>query len=318
VRSVGRALPSLLVLSALAAGCSSAQPLTLGVAADQVAAIDSFARSAAAPVGAYEWYQAWAGEPSFDAGRASAAADRGALPVLTWEPWAPGAGVQQPAYALARIADGSHDAYVARFAREVRGWGGRVAVRFLHELNAPHYPWSVGVNGNTSAAAVAAWNHVRAVFEREGARNVVWVWCVNVNAPGTTPYAPIYPGDRAVDWVAVDGYNGGTALPWGGWRSPRQVFGSSLDDLEDLSDRPLAITEVGSAEQGGDKAAWVDDLFRLAVDRRVRVLIWFEYAKEADWRIASSPRSADAFRRAAAVPGRLGPPPLPRDRSPSR
>jgi hypothetical protein len=184
-------------------------------------------------------------------------------------------------------------------------------VRFRHELNAPTYPWSVGVNGNTSAEAIAAWKHVRAVFDREGVQNVVWVWCVNVHAPGTTPYGDIYPRDDALDWVAVDGYNGGTVLPWGGWRSPQALFGPSLDDLDAVSDPPLAIAEVGSGEQGGDKAAWVEQLFRLAVDRRVRVLIWFEYAKETDWRVNSSPGSVAAFRRAAAVPGRLGPPPLP-------
>ena len=197
----------------------------------------------------------------------------------------------------------------------MRDWGGRLGLRFLHELNAPFYPWGAGVNGNSPTDAVRAWNRVRGIFEAEGAHNVVWIWCVNIHGPGYAEYATLFPGDAAVDWVAVDGYNGGTALPWGGWRSPEQVFGPSLDDLSDLSDRPLAITEVGSAEQGGDKAAWVEDLFRLAVDRGVRVLIWFEYAKEADWRVVSSPRATAAFRRAAAVPGRLGPPPLPRQRS---
>jgi len=314
VPSISRAAPTVLPLLLLVAGCASPQPLTLGVAAENVEAVDFFARTVAAPVGAYEWYQAWGSAAPFDATRAGAAAARGALPVLTWEPWAPGAGVQQPAYSLDRIVDGSHDGYVTGFARQVRDWGGRVAVRFLHELNAPNYPWSVGVNGNTASDAIAAWKHVRAIFDREGVRNVVWVWCVNVHAPGTTPYGEVYPGDEAVDWVAVDGYNGGTTLPWGGWRSPQQVFGPSLEDLHALSDRPLAITEVGSSEQGGDKAAWVDQLFRLAVEHRVRVLIWFQYQKEADWRVDSSPRSAAAFRRAAAVPGRLGSPPLPSQR----
>ena len=307
----GRAVLGLLLVGGLVSGCGSPQPITLGVAADDVSAVDAFGHTVGAPVGAYEWYQAWDGRPAFDVTRAGAAADRGALPILTWEPWVPGAGVDQPAYALARIVDGSHDDYIAAFARQVRAWGGRVGLRVMHELDAPHYPWSVGTNGNTSGDAVAAWQHIRRIFEREGAVDVVWIWCVNVQAPGSARYADIYPGDDAVDWVAVDGYNGGTALPWGGWRSPQAVFGRSLDDLQDLSDRPLAITEVGSTEQGGDKAKWVEQLFDLAVERRVRVLVWFEYDKETDWRVVSSPAAADAFRRAAAVPGRLGPPPLP-------
>jgi hypothetical protein len=290
---------------------SAPAPVALGVAGDSADDVRAFARTTGAPAAVYQWYQAWGGRPAFDAARASAAAADGALPLLTWEPWAPGAGVTQPEYALARIAAGAHDDYVRSFARQVREWGGPLALRFTHELNAPHYPWSVGVNGNSAEHAVAAWHHVRELFAAEGATDVVWVWCVNVHAERTSDYEPLFPGDDAVDWVALDGYNGGTALDWGGWRSPREIFGASLEDLRDLSDRPVAITETGSVEEGGDKARWVHDLFDLVVDERVRVLVWFDYAKEADWRIASSPAAAAAFREEAAVEGRLGPPPTP-------
>jgi len=295
----------------LAAGCAAPQPLTLGVATDDVAAMDRFAAVAGAPVGVYGWYQAWAGTPAFDQTRAAAAGARGALPMLTWEPWVPGAGAEQGAYALARITAGDHDGYIRSFAQQVRSWGGRIAFRFLHELDAPFYPWGAGVNGNTPAEAVAAWRHVHEIFDSEGAHNVVWVWCVNVHAPGHADYAPLYPGDALVDWVAVDGYNGGDALPWGGWRSPEEVFGTSLADLRALSDRPLAITEVASAEQGGDKAAWITDLFELALDHDVRVVVWFDYAKEADWRAERSPASPAAPRPAPAAPRPLRPPPPP-------
>ncbi|MGY1822920.1 glycoside hydrolase family 26 protein [Geodermatophilus sp. SYSU D00079] len=287
------------------AGCGRAEPVTLGVAADDVTALDSFADVAGTPVGVYQWYQAWAGRQPLDTARADAVAARGALPLLTWEAWSPGAGVDQPDYSLASIAGGVHDDYVRAFARQVRDWGGRLGLRFLHELNAPHYPWSTGVNGNEPAQATAAWHHVREVFEEEGADDVLWVWSVNVHAPGTESYAALYPGDDAVDWVGIDGYNGGTALPWGGWRSPEEVFGESLADLQRLSDRPLAITETGSSEEGGDKAAWIEALFELALDEGVQVVIWFQYDKETDWRVNSSPAAADALRAAATAPGRF-------------
>lgn len=293
---------------ALVAGCAGQEePVTLGVVGEEVGALDAFADTAGAPVGVYEWFQAWEGNAAFDAARATAAAERGALPLLTWEPWAPGGGPEQPRYALARIADGTHDAHIADFARQVRAWGGRLGLRFMHEMNADWYPWGQGVNGNSAEDAVAAWEHVREVFADEGVEDVVWFWCVNVHAPGLAPYEPLFPGDDAVDWVAVDGYNGGDALPWGGWRTPAQVFGPSLEDLADLSDRPLAITEVGSAEEGGDKAAWIASLFELAVERGVRAVVWFELDKEADWRVESSTEARTAFRRAVDVPGRLGP-----------
>jgi hypothetical protein len=282
------------------AGSPAKHAISLGVATDRVADLSSFASTVRAPVSIYEWYQAWDEQPAFDAARASASTAAGALPLLTWEPWAPGQGVDQPKFALARIVAGDFDAYIASFARQVRAWGGRLALRFAHEINGDWYPWGMHVNGNTPSQAVQAWDHVRAIFTEQGATNVVWVWCVNAARPGTSAsYASLYPGDDEVDVVALDGYNGGTALPWGGWLTPSELFGPSLREMGALTRRPLIIAEVGSAEQGGDKAAWIAALFRLVQDSQVRALVWFDYDKEADWRVASSRDSVNAFRRAS-------------------
>lgn len=286
-------------------------PLAFGLASDDPQALTAFTSATGVPPALYGWFQDWSGPPAFDALRATAAARRGALPVLTWEPWVADRGADQPEYALARIAAGHHDARLAAVAAGIRDWGGHLALRFLHELDAPHYPWGAGVNGNTPDHAIAAWHHVRRVFDAHGAHDVTWVWCVNVHAPGSAAYDALYPGDGAVDWVGLDGYNGGTALPWGGWRSPDEVLGASLADLRRVSGRPLAITEVACAEDGGDKAAWIHRLFELAVEREVRALIWFDHDKETDWRLGSSPAAARAVRRAVRVPGRVGPLPGP-------
>jgi hypothetical protein len=298
-------------------GTAAAPSLSLGVTSESPTGAADFTAATGVPAAIQGWYESWAGDTPFDAARADAVRTSGALPMLTWEPWAAGAGVDQPEYALARIAAGDHDAYITAFARQVHDWGGVLALRFAHELDAPTYPWGAGVNGNTAADAVAAWRHVHDLFAAAGA-DVVWVWCVNVHVPGTAAYAPLYPGDDVVDWVALDGYNGGTELPWGGWRAPSEVFGTSLDDLRALSGKPAVITEVGSSEQGGNKATWIHDLFAFVTQRRVRALVWFAIAKEADWRIDSSPAAAAAFRTEALVPGRLGPLPVPdRVRSPA-
>jgi hypothetical protein len=103
-------------------------------------------------------------------------------------------------------------------------------VRFAHERNAPHYPRSVGVNGNTAEHAVAAWRHVREVFATVGA-DVVWVWSVNVSGDDTVTYDELFPGDDEVDWLGLDGYNGGSALLWGGWHSPKELLGEDVEAL---------------------------------------------------------------------------------------
>jgi beta-mannanase len=218
--------------------------------------------------------------------------------------------VEQPGYALDRIVAGEHDAYIRSYAKQIRDWGGTLALRFAHELNAPFYPWSVGVNGNRAPDAVAAWRHVRGVFEDAGA-DVVWVWSVNVSGEDTVPLEGLYPGDDEVDWLGLDGYNGGSALPWGGWRTPKELLGDDVEALHELGDRPVVLTEVGSAEAGGDKAAWVRSLFAFAREQRVSGIVWFDYDKEADWRVSSSPETLAAFRSGAAAADPVPVPPLP-------
>lgn len=68
-------------------------------------------------------------------------ADAGMTPLLTLEPWVPAGGVDQPGYALARIAAGDHDAALNRWASEVAAWGRPVLLRFAHEMNGT---WSAG------------------------------------------------------------------------------------------------------------------------------------------------------------------------------
>lgn len=257
--------------------------------------VRALAREVGSAPRAVLYFQAWTAG-AFDAAAAQSIADGGSVPVLTWEPWDPARGAVQPEYALDRIAAGDHDAHIRTYARDVARWGGRLLLRFAHEMNGTWYPWSAAAGGGSPAAHAAAWRHVHRLFQEEGATAVEWVWAANVSFPGSTPLASIYPGDDVVDWVGVDGYNGGTALDWGGWTGYQALFGPTLDELAAITSRPVLITETASAEQGGDKAAWIADALRRAgADSRIAGLLWFDHQKEADWRIHSSRRSARAF-----------------------
>jgi beta-mannanase len=144
---------------------------------------------------------------------------------------------------------------------------------------------------------------VRSVFTAVGATNVRWVWTPIVEYGGSTPLAGLYPGDGSVDVVGLDGYNWGSTKPNIGWKSFSQVFGPSLTRVRSLSRKPLWIAEIGCTEQGGSKAAWVDDMFAtVAADSRIDALVWFDADKETDWRINSSTSSLAAFERGLASP----------------
>ena len=75
------------------------------------------------------------------------------------------------------------------------------------------------------------------------------------------------------------------------------AFAAPLDAVRALApDKPVALSEVASAEQGGSKAEWIEGMFA-EIRRRpyIRALVWFNLRKETDWRIESSPAAQAAF-----------------------
>lgn len=225
---------------------------------------------------------------------------RGAVPLVTWEPWLWGGGVNQPAYSLARIAAGDFDAYITQWGRALASWGSPVQLRFAHEMNGDWYPWAESANGNRPGDYVRAWRHVHDLVAAQGASNVSWVWSPNVPSDGFTSLAQLYPGAGYVDVVALDGYNWGTSASWSGWTSPQDLFAPGIAQLRSLAPGvPILIAETASSDAGGDKAAWNTALVSyLAAQPDVMGFVWFNIRKEADWRISSSTSSAAAFKNA--------------------
>ncbi|NKX52144.1 beta-mannanase, partial [Arthrobacter deserti] len=228
---------------------------------------------------------------------------RGAVTLLTWEPWTWGGGSEQPQFSLDRITAGDFDAYLRRWGTALAGWGHPVMLRFGHEMNGNWYPWSEGVNGNGPGDYAAAWRHVHGVLTDAGAGNITWVWNPNVPYAGSTPLDGLYPGSGYVDAVALDGYNWGTSVPWGSWTQPWQLFAGGLGQLRSLAPgKQILIAETSSAEQGGSKAAWNADLvYYLASQPDVTAVVWFHFNKETDWRIDSSGSSAASLGSALAA-----------------
>lgn len=235
----------------------------------------------------------------FPTAEAESAADRGAALLISWEPWNWDVKSQdQPDYSLRRIIDGSHDAYIASFARQAEQHGRPVFVRFAAEMNGDWHTWSTGYNGNQPGEYAAAYRRVVDVARSAGATNIKWMFNPIVSYEGSTPLVELYPGHEYVDWVALDGYNWGS-LKWG-WQSFTDIFTLGLAELGQVaSEKPLAIAEVGCTP-GPDKAAWVTDTMTKASQHGVRMFVWFEHNKETDWRLSADPATATAARQAVA------------------
>jgi len=230
---------------------------------------------------------------------------RGTIPFLSWGSQAVPGEVEQPAFRLAAVARGDHDAYVTEFAEQAAEWGRPFFLRFDAEMNGFWFPWGASVNGNTPRDFVAAWRHVHDIFQRAGATKATWVWCPNVDfTRKLVPLASLYPGHRYVDWTCLDGFNWGRTANSVGWQTFDQIFRSTYRRVVRIAPRkPMVIGEVASEERGGSKPGWIRHMLN-AIPRRykkVRAVIWFnERDQGMHWPIESSRRSRNAFRKGIA------------------
>ncbi|MFC1420733.1 glycoside hydrolase family 26 protein [Streptacidiphilus cavernicola] len=261
----------------------------LGLAQDRVPQDAGLLAAAATRLGKapnlLEYYASFNEE--FNAAATRNAWNSGALTLLTWEPYT---------VSVADIAAGKDDAYLRRFAGQVRAADLPVALNFGHEMNGGWYPW--GSAKSKPADFVAAYRHIHQVFQQAGAKKVIWVWTANIvnHVPGV-PLEPLYPGDSYVDWIGMSGYN----EAWEHWTSA-DVFGKTVQEVRGFSRKPLLIAETG-VDAGPTQATRISELFDyVAKSRDVIGLVYFDYDQRMDWRFETAADSLAAVQRGAAAP----------------
>jgi hypothetical protein len=226
----------------------------------------------------------------------------GSIPFFSWASQSIPSSVSEPNFQLSDVIAGTYDSYIEKWATAAKNWGHPFYLRFNWEMNGRWFPWSEGVNGNKSGEFVSAWRHVHDIFTRVGATNVSWVWCPNVDPDNIfLNLQSQYPGDQYVDWTGLDGYNWGTnpANP-DRWRSFDNLYRSTYDKIVNTiaPSKPMMISEVGSTEYGGSKAAWITDMLARIPSEypKIRGLLWFEkFDSGMDWPLETSASATGAF-----------------------
>lgn len=228
--------------------------------------------------------------------------------LLTWEPWKvppdPDRPFDQPDFSLKHIIAGRYDEYIRSFGRELATFTRTIFLRTMHEMNGNWYPWCGTLNGNSAELHIAAWNHIRNLVNIEVPTGIKWVWSPYAHSYPNQPSNAIeryFPGDDALDLIAIDGYNWGSSREWSVWQSFEEIFADAYEALSVISQQPFIIGETACDESGGNKERWITETFKIIKTRfkKIEALIWFDVKKECDWRIASSPGSLRAFRNNA-------------------
>ena len=225
--------------------------------------------------------------------------EAGAVPILTWLPSTRPPDETSPRIAR-EIAAGEHDSLIEEWATQLSSWvtdgaGRRLYFRPAHEMNGNWFPWSAADSSSTVDDYTAMWRRIHNVFSENGLdeMTIQWIWSPNADEIGGVRAEEYYPDDEYVDWIGLDGFNFGGTQSYSSWRTPEEIFLEMLDRMQDLTDKPVGLTEFASSSfrdgtyRPTAKAICIKKLFRFAADHDIRMTCWFNVEKygpdEADW-----------------------------------
>jgi hypothetical protein len=232
-----------------------------GTAAQPLASLAVASTEGTVQPSAITWTQDW--DTLLSRGMLERAAARDAAPVVTWQPAAP----------LADIQAGMCDSYLRACAQIAAASRSPIYIKFATGMNGKRHPWCAHEKGNSPALYIAAWRHVVDVFRENGAGNVRWVWAPDPEYAGSTPLASVYPGDRYVDWLAIEGDVIATR-PWESWEAFHAAFRPTHDKIAAVSGKPIMVSGMAAPVAASDPA----DLFLKNIPvrfKRLRALVWF-------------------------------------------
>jgi mannan endo-1,4-beta-mannosidase len=253
------------------------------------AGVTAFSAATGVQPNLVSYYSGW-WEP-FQAGFATSVARNGAVPLIQVDP----TGIS-----IGAIASGRYDAYLSTFAEAVRAYHRPVVMGFGHEMNGYWYSWSY--QHTSPAVFVAAWRHIVNLFRAEDARNVTWMWTINVihQPPRVQPPRPWWPGEAYVTWVGIDGYYDNPSSTFA------SLFGPTIAAVRALTPTdPILVSETAVAPAAGQPAK-IADLFAGIRLYGLLGFVWFDSVHVADWRLSGRAAIA-AFRRGAEAYHRPAP-----------
>jgi beta-mannanase len=197
-------------------------------------------------------YRNW--DQPFPAGSEAAALDSNRYLMLSWD------GGDTRA-----IVSGSQDTLIRQRARAVKAIGKPVFLRWQHEMD--HRD---DKEIDSPAGYIAAWKHIREIFQQELADNVAWVWCPSAEGFASADAATYYPGDDQVDWLCADAY---PQLP-SQYVQLAQVIKPFLGWARDRP-KPIMIGEFGVPRgYGTRRAEWLREAARTLQDPQIKAVVY--------------------------------------------
>jgi mannan endo-1,4-beta-mannosidase len=258
---------------------------------ESYAGVTAFTNATGAKPDVIMYYSGWFEQ--FPTKFANTVASNGAVPLVQMDP---------DKVSVAGIASGQQDPYLSQYAEAVRAYRHPVILSFGPEMNGWWNPW--GYTKTSPKVFVLAWRHIVTLFRALGARNVTWLWTVNIindTRSGTIPRpTQWWPGGSYVNWVGIDGYY---LKP--SWKFA-PLFGPTISAVHTLTNDPILIAETGATPAAGQPAK-IADLFAGIRLYGLLGFVWFDATNYNDVSFGiDTPAAIAAFRKGASTYSRPG------------
>jgi mannan endo-1,4-beta-mannosidase len=253
----------------------------------------------------------WGADPNdteigsaFPTATAIGLANRGVTPMINWEPTHPDPDMQNCAdWSLQSILSGKYDNYIRNWATAARNFGGRVIVRFAHEMNGYWYTWGDARCTNTPKKFRKAWKRVVNIFRGVGATNVRFLWSVF----GSYKASYFFPGAAYVDYMGLTAFN--WAQPGHPkWKSMVKTMAPTMSTLHSISPSiPIIAAEMGAGYNPScavcDKPAYITTGYPAVYTKwpQMAAMVYFNRdmswtsPPQPDWRLESPTQALNAY-----------------------
>ncbi len=177
------------------------------------------------------------------------------------------------------VLDGQYDYFIHSYASDVAAFGRPVLMRLGNEMNGDWCSYNAYETCRDPDIYVEFYRYVFDIFRQEGADNAIWVFNPNwISFPDFKWNNELlyYPGDEYVNVVGMTAYNTGTYYPDEYWYTFDELYHDLYGAYLARYDRPLMITEFSCSGIGGNKAEWIEDMFRRIPDyNMIKVAVWW-------------------------------------------
>ena len=184
------------------------------------------------------------------------------------------------------ILDGKKDKQIRTLAKEIKEFGNPVLFRLNNEMNTDWTSYSGIIALSDSTIYKDVWKYIYNIFEEENVANCIWIYNPNDNnyPPSIwNNFLCYYPGNEYVQMLGITGYNTGTYYEKQNaerFREFKEIYDDINGKYKDIFSKfPWIITQFASSSIGGDKAKWIENMFKNIENYpNIKAAVWFSNA----------------------------------------